>query len=369
MQTDPDSKSRESSPSSERIGRVLVLTLLMALAIHQTMQALTPPPPPADLPYPLRPANRTTLNPAAGPGLGVPPPTPAPREAAAEKILLKYLESRPEDRAALRGRLVEARDLLESPNPQSPSRIRFQSVLYLTFLTEELGEGEHPKKDLDPYEAVCYDYIFANPRQSAAEFVRLRRRHVADREIFPQLGGGLTSRFSGRSFWFNEALLDRIGDLEGKRVLEVGGGMGLLAWQVTWRVGPNGKVCLVEIDSSLGDFVEYTRTRPEFQGLAPRLEFRMALAPDNPGVSAVDVVIMHDVHVVSNRALEWFRQRMLPNLVRSLNPNGRLAIQEGFRPDTDQEKILQVLTEAGFRLVTHIQLPHDPGFSMVVERP
>jgi hypothetical protein len=78
---------------------------------------------------------------------------------------------------------------------------------------------------------------------------------------------------------------------------------------------------------------------------------------------------MHDVHLVCNRSLGWFRQKMLPNLVRSLNPNGRLAIQEGFRPDTDQEKILQVLTEAGFRLVTHIQLPHDPGFSMVVERP
>ena len=374
MHTDPAPKSRASSSPSLRSWRGLVLTLLLGFVIHQTLQALAPSPSPADLPGPIPPEPSSSFSPAPGPSAGDPALDSMLPETAAENILLEYLDSRPEDRTALRGRLVKARDLLEVPNPEiphpgGPMGIRFQSLLYLTFLTEELGEGEHRKKDLDPYEAVCYDYIFANPRQSAAEFIRLRQEYADRREVFPQLGGGLGTRFSGQNVPPTEALLDRLGDLEGKRVLEIGGGLGLLAWQAARRVGPTGKVYLVEIDPSLGDFVEYTRTRPGFQDLAPRLEFRMALAPEDPGVSAVDVVVMHDVHLVCNRSLGWFRQKMLPNLVRSLNPNGRLAIQEGFRADTDQEKILQVLTEAGFRLVSNTRLPYDPGFSMVVERP
>ncbi len=351
-----------------------MLALLLGVAIHQTLQALAPSPSPAEPPGPFAQGASAMSTSPPGPSTENFALGSLPSETAAENILLEYLKSRPEDRAALRGRMEEARDLLKIPNPGIPHPgsgrgIRFQSVLYLTYLTEELGEGEHRKKDLDPYETVCYDFIFANPRQSAAEFIRQRQELGARREIFPQLGGGLGTRFSAKNVPPNEALLDRLGNLEGKRVVEVGGGLGLLAWQAARRVGPTGKVYVVEIDSSLGDFVEYTRTRPEFRALAPRLEFRMALAPDNPGVPEIDVMVMQDVHLVCNRTLGWFRQKMLPNLVHSLNPKGRLAIHEGFRADTDQEKILRVLSEAGFRLVTNTRLPYDPGFSMVVERP
>ena len=368
MHTDPAPKSRASSSPSLRSWRGLVLTLLLGFVIHQTLQALAPSPSPADLPGPIPPEPSSSFSPAPGPSAGDPALDSMLPETAAENILLEYLDSRPEDRTALRGRLVKARDLLEVPNPEiphpgGPMGIRFQSLLYLTFLTEELGEGEHRKKDLDPYEAVCYDFIFANPRQSAAEFIRLRQEYADRREVFPQLGGGLGTRFSGQNVPPNEALLDRLGDLGGRGPRE---GVGLLAWQAARRVGPTGKVYLVEIDPSLGDFVEYTRTRPEFQDLAPRLEFRIALAPEDPGVSAVDVVVMHDVHLVCNRSLGWFRQKMLPNLVRSLNPNGRRPSRKGSgRTPTGA----QVLTEAGFRLVSNTRLPYDPGFSMVVERP
>ncbi|MGI5842567.1 MAG: class I SAM-dependent methyltransferase [Candidatus Xenobium sp.] len=363
----PSRPPKASSPKRVCLG--LVLTLLLALAAFQVPQVLRPSPSPAEPPASFRPEASETINSAPAPLDQAVAPSPVFQEALAEEILLEYLEARPEDRKALKSRLLEARNVLDSPNPTGSDRINFQKVLYLTYLTEELGEGTHPKKDLNPYEEVCYGFIFENPRQTAAEFLRLRQQHSSEWELFSQLGGGPTSRFSQEIVLFNAEFLDRMGDLEGKTVLEIGGGLGLLAWQAARRVGPTGKVYLVEIDPSLGTFVEYTKTRPEFRELATRLEFRLALAPENPGVSHVDVVVMHDVHLVCNQNLDWFRQKMLPNLVRSLNPGGRLAIQEGFRPDTDQERILRVLSEAGFGLVTNVQLPYRPGFSMVVERP
>ncbi len=372
------------SPGGERPGRrwprvlwqALLLGLLLGLAIHQTLKTRLPSPPPLEPQVQAREeapptrspdAPKASISPSPEPAVEAPPP--ASPEEPAERILLEYLEARPEDRERLRNRLLEAREFLYGPNPEGLDHISFQRVLYLTFLTEELGEGDHPKQKLDPGEAVCYDYVFANPRQSAAEFLRLRMKHRFSWELFAQIGGGPASRFRTGNTPFNVFLLDHLGPLEGRRVLELGGGLGLLAWEAARRVGPNGKVYLVEVDPSLGDFVEYTKTREEYRDLAPRLEFRLAVAPEDPGTPQVDVVIMQEVHLLCNDRIEWFRQKMLPNLVRSLSPGGRLAIQEGFRPDADPEKMLEVLSAAGFRSVGVETLPNGAGFLMVVERP
>lgn len=274
-----------------------------------------------------------------------------------EEALVEYLDT---GRAAARERAVALLSpLLARPRSQP---FTFLPRLYLTFL------GALPRGELNPGRQVLYGFVFEHPDRSAADWIRTRLRYPTDfalPQIYAQVGG---ANFDTERTAENEAFMALLGPLEGKRVAEVGGGLGYLAWGLAERVGDEGRVTLVDLDAGLGEFVEYTANQEGYRDLAPRLRFRPSVSPTDPGVRDQDVITMQDVHILCDPEYQAFGREQLPRLHEGLRPGGVLAVMETFRKDVDPERARARVEAAGFRVQAIHPLRNGAGFVLLATR-
>lgn len=274
-----------------------------------------------------------------------------------EEALLEYLDT---GSAQARERAVaRLTPLLARPESQP---FAFLPRLYLTFL------GTLPREELNPGRQVLYGFVFEHPDRPAADWIRARLRYPTDYalpQIYAQVGG---ANFDSERTAENEAFMELLGPLEGKRVAEVGGGLGYLAWGLAERVGDAGRVTLVDLDAGLGEFAEYTANQDGYRELAPRLRFRPSVSPTDPGIRDQDVVTMQDVHILCDPEYQAFGREQLPRLHEGLKPGGLLAVMETFRKDVDPERARARVEEAGFRVQAIHPLRKGAGFVLLARR-
>lgn len=294
-------------------------------------------------------------------GLGS-PSAPDGRLREAEALLLRHLEGETVDLDRLEGLL---RPLVEKPEGL---RLPFLPRFYLTWMGEELGRGDLRLADLNPGRRVIYGFLFHHPDRSAAEFLRGKLAQPTDYtlpELYVQVGGG---GFDSKRDDENGPFLDLLEPLEGKTVVDLGGGLGYLAWEAARRVGPDGRVTILELDPSLAEFVAYTGRLEPYRTWAPRLRFAEVRSPTDPGVTGADVLTMQDVHALCDPEYERFGRALLPRLRDAVVPGGVVAVMETFREDVDPPRARARLEAAGLRVVKSVPLRDGEGFMMVARR-
>lgn len=342
-----------------------LLRLVLLLAVFLLLLWAVEPPPPPQVSGAAAPSPTPTFDPQSPDR----PTGDALQLRQAEALLLEYLSQPAAARRGLRERLDQAEVLL-LPLVEDPNRLPtpFAPRMYMTFLTEERGQGDFPKDSLNHGLGVLYDFVFEHPDRPAAEYLGGRLGYPSDYaqpQLYQQVGGG---GFDSNREATNADFLAFLGDLEGTKVTDLGGGLGLLAWQIARRVGPEGRVTIVELDPHLGEFVEYTKQRPDYRALADRVSFQVAASPTDPGVREQDLVTMQDVHILCDREYYTFGKDLLPGLRRALRPGGRLLVVESFRQDITRQVARERLEEAGFRVTASEALLKHAGFLMIAER-
>lgn len=175
--------------------------------------------------------------------------------------------------------------------------------------------------------------------------------HNANAHMNRQPFEQLIANFEGRErmAWQRpDALLDQLGDLEGKTVADIGSGSGFLAFRMAER---GARVLCVDVDER---FLAYILGKRDALGLAGQIELR--LSPyDRPSLEAgeVDLVVtVNTYHHIEDRPAYFRRVR------EALRPGGRLVVvdfKEGDQPvgpgpemKIDATQIQAELREAGF---------------------
>jgi len=223
-------------------------------------------------------------------------------------------------------------------------------------------QGRHVAVSPDPGEAVVYEFIFGRGDLAAARYLRgwLREGNHRWRAEYTQVGEGHFSWSNRGRDWlpFLEPL-----DLKGRKVCDLGGGIGYLAWMLAQSYGPE-TVFLAEIDTSGFEFIRFAAQRPGFGALA---SVRLHPVP-RPGArpqlpEPVDVILMSDVHALRDSDFEERGGPLLLNLGGDLRPGGVLALHEGcFAPGrTVAFKEIQQVVTARLRACGYDVLRLDPG--------
>jgi arsenite methyltransferase len=122
-------------------------------------------------------------------------------------------------------------------------------------------------------------------------------------------------------------LLKKAGLEEGKVVLDVGAGEGLIGFGALERIGTTGRVVFSDISEALLDF---DRSAAEQMGVLDRCSFVKAAADD---LSAIE---SESIDLVTTRSVLIYvddKQRALREFFRVLRPGGRTAL---FEPIDDQ---------------------------------
>lgn len=150
---------------------------------------------------------------------------------------------------------------------------------------------------------------------------------------------------------FGEAAMDALGPLEGKRVLDVGCGMGSTTWTLADRVGPDGKVFGVDGSRAFLDAARMRR-RPD-----PRVTFLLGDGADvRVGEDPVD-------HVYSRFGVLLFANpvRAFAHLHSLVRPGGRISFA-AWRGVAENPWV-SVPVEAAARLVGPGRIPpaDEPG--------
>lgn len=306
------------------------------------------------------------LGPGLRPAFTAMPRTPDIQEA--ETALVAWLKTPPTGRAALRPRMEAAERALDGRDPGSGEA--FLARVYQVFLGEELGRpGAVRVEDLDPGERLMYRFLLRNPSRPAGEFLRARReaRSPSDlSEVDKQIIGG---GFDMDRRAANEAFLAMVGPLEGRVAADLGGGLGLLAWQMAEAVGPRGRVYLADVDPDLEAFWRFTAAVEPWRALAPRVRFHRAPSPADPGLpEALDALTMQDVHALCDASYEAVGRALLARLHGTLKPGGRLGLFESFRPDISPERARERLERAGFRVREVRRILQGQGFVLAATR-
>jgi len=119
-----------------------------------------------------------------------------------------------------------------------------------------------------------------------------------------------------------DTLLAKAGLEDGKVLLDVGAGEGLIAFGAVERVGASGRVIISDISEAL---LEHCREAAEKMGVLDRCSFVKASAEDLSPIEneSVDVVATRSVLIYVDD-----KQRALKEFFRVLKPGGRTALFE-----------------------------------------
>jgi arsenite methyltransferase len=119
-----------------------------------------------------------------------------------------------------------------------------------------------------------------------------------------------------------DQVLDNAGLTEGKSVLDVGTGDGLIAFGALERVGTTGRVIFSDISR---DLLDLDQELAERMGVASRCRFVQASADD---LSAIDTATVDAVTTRSVLIYVAAKQRAFEEFFRVLRPGGRISIFE-----------------------------------------
>ncbi len=119
-----------------------------------------------------------------------------------------------------------------------------------------------------------------------------------------------------------DRLLKKSGLAEGKIVLDVGAGEGLIGFGALEKVGATGRVVFTDISDAL---LEHCRVAAEQMGVVDRCSFIRASADDLAGIEdkSVDLVTTRSVLIYVDD-----KPRALSEFLRVLKPGGRTALFE-----------------------------------------
>lgn len=254
------------------------------------------------------------------------PAPPAPEGDAgvyreAIHALQRYLDD-PGHRADLQ----RSRDLLAPIQAAGPRQApKFLVKACLRYATVELGQAAADR--LNPGEQAMYDFVFGRGRAEAKAFLQGFERN-GNLNLYTQIGGG---GFDSRRELEFSAFSDGAGNLEGRVVADLGGGLGYFAWMLLQREGA-GRVYLADLDPSVFQFVRFAAARPAFRRMADLriMTVREASRPTFP--EPLDVVFMTEVHALSDQFdhyRTWGRD-LLSDLRKRLKPGGMVAIMETY---------------------------------------
>lgn len=168
-----------------------------------------------------------------------------------------------------------------------------------------------------------------------------------NRRPFEDLVAGLES--DDRAEWQKpDVVLDQLGDLTGKTVMDIGAGTGYFSFRLAQR-GAN--VIAADVDDR---FQEYIMEQKEKTGL-DNLETRQ-VPYDSPGLSPAEadvVIIVNTYHHINDR-VEYFAK-----VLDGLKPGGRLFVVDYKKEETPHgpplnhrmsaETVERELNEAGFQ--------------------
>ncbi len=147
--------------------------------------------------------------------------------------------------------------------------------------------------------------------------------------VNPQIGAATRSsqdsdRDRTRDSWQRPAeVFDALGIKPGHRIADIGCGFGYFSFRLAARVGAEGKIFAVDIDTKAIDRVRARKEREKLAQLEPILG--ESNDPRLPG--DLDSVLIVDTY---HEFRDW--DRMMQAVLRSLKPGGRLVIIDGEGP-------------------------------------
>jgi ubiquinone/menaquinone biosynthesis C-methylase UbiE len=123
-------------------------------------------------------------------------------------------------------------------------------------------------------------------------------------------------------FGIRDRILENIGPLEGKTVLDMGAGDGLIAFGLLEKVGKTGKVIFNDISQ---DLIDHCRTLTQEMGVADRCEFLLTPAEDLQTIpdETVDAVTARSVLIYIED-----KQAVFDGCYRILKDRGCMSIFE-----------------------------------------
>jgi arsenite methyltransferase len=123
-------------------------------------------------------------------------------------------------------------------------------------------------------------------------------------------------------FGIRDRILENIGPLEGKTVLDMGAGDGLIAFGLLEKVGKSGKVIFNDISQ---DLIDHCRTLTQEMGIADRCEFLLTPAEDLQAIpdETVDAVTARSVLIYIKD-----KQAVFDGCYRILKDRGCMSIFE-----------------------------------------
>lgn len=170
---------------------------------------------------------------------------------------------------------------------------------------------------------ACTDNSSVRPAESTADGRNPNVIEVTEREARSRTSKeGFYSDYTdtNRSIWNKpEMVIERLGDLTGKTVADIGAGTGFFSMRLA-KVAD--KVIAIDIDPGLVSYLDSVRVlqlEPEY---ANRLEPRLASATD-PELQPeeVDAVVVANTYMYINNRVEY-----LQNLMRGMKPGAQLLI-------------------------------------------
>lgn len=150
-----------------------------------------------------------------------------------------------------------------------------------------------------------------------------------------------------------ELILQKMGDLSGKTVADIGVGTGYFAFRIIQR---GAHVIGIDIDKRFLDYIEERKAELS-PGIASRLETRLSV-PENPDLNTNEVdwvLIVNTYHFLENR-VDYLRK-----LFKAIKPGGKIMIvdfKKGYSPvgPAESAKVLSDVTTkelktAGFQII------------------